>query len=166
MPAFAAWIGRFASAVAAILAIVWLFEASPDDSGRAIQAVQAQCRAQALAGINATSPDWLYNAAHARAARCADISTGWDQGLVNRALLAGGAAVVLVLLTALIPKPAPAYTPPPPRPAPLSFTELSRRVEIEMADHKRMTGRDLPAAEARRRVEWRHAEGLHREPPP
>ncbi len=103
MPAFAAWIGRMAAAVAAILAVVWLIEASPDDSGRAIQAVQAQCRAQALAGVSAASPDWQYNAAHARAARCADLSTGWNDTLVTRGLLAGGAAVVLLLLTAMLP---------------------------------------------------------------
>jgi hypothetical protein len=156
MPAFAAWIGRMAAAVAAILAVVWLIEAMPPGAMERERLTSA-CRRAAL---NLPTPLAIVTEANA----CETRFTGWDDALATRGLLAGGAAVALLLLTAMVPKPAPAIPAPPPRPAPLSFAELARRVEHEIADHKRLTGRDLPEEEARRRVAWRHDQGLHREP--
>ena len=108
MQDFARWIGKLAALAAAVLAVVWLVEAMPDGRGAAVQDAQARCRAAALAGAPLALAEGriaAYDAAHLRAAECGRIAGQWDQGLVLRGLLAGGAAVVLVLLVAMVPGP-------------------------------------------------------------
>jgi hypothetical protein len=95
MPAFAAWIGRMAAAAAAILAIVWMIEASPP-SGAERERLTSACRQNALA-----LPSPLAAMTEARA--CETRFTAWNDALVTRGLLAGGAAVALLLLAAMVP---------------------------------------------------------------
>ena len=95
MPAFAAWIGRMAAAFAALLAAIWFFEAMPYSAAEASR-LSLECRRAALQNL----PPGL---ALAEARACETRFTQWNEALTTRALLAAGAAVVLVLLTAMIP---------------------------------------------------------------
>lgn len=96
MPAFATWIGRMAAAFAALLAVIWFFEAMPPGAATASR-LSLECRSRALQNL----PPGL---ALAEARACETRFTQWNEALVTRALLAGGAAVVLVLLTAMVPQ--------------------------------------------------------------
>ena len=95
MPVFAAWIGRMAAAFAALLAVIWFFEAMPPSATEASR-LSLECRRAALQNL----PPGL---ALAEARACETRFSVWNEALRNQALLAGGAAVVLVLLTAMVP---------------------------------------------------------------
>jgi hypothetical protein len=109
MQDFARWIGKLAAAAAAVLAVVWLVEAMPGSRGTA-QEAQLRCHGAAVAEANrALSMGHTagYDAAYRRAAECWRIAASWDEPMITRALLAAGAAVVLLLLTAMVRRGGP-----------------------------------------------------------
>jgi hypothetical protein len=160
---FAVWIGRMGAALAAVLAVVWLIEASPErEPSRPDMATAsvAYCRGQAWLELTRMEIDRTRTAreiaeARARVEACGPQPpprrTTWDSAGVMQALAAGAVAIALLLMSSVAARqaePAPAL----PRP---SFQELADLIEEERAMRLRLTGKPITEAEARETVERR-----------
>lgn len=156
MTDFARWIGTMAAAAAAVLAAVWLIEAMPPAEAERLR-LQDTCRGVAaqmeMAARQRRDPIAL-DRAIAETLACQRVGAGWDQALLLRGLATGGGAVLLLLLSALIP----AGT----RPAREAEREEAQRAEalrILVADEKRRAQTERGVAitdlEARMRAERR-----------
>lgn len=108
---FAVWVGRMAAAGAAALAVMWLWQAKPQDAsdqpvGQA-EINSCRVRAQIIAIDISQMPRVTHaqiEAAQRRVEECGPRWTPrdhWDETLVLRGLMAGGAAVVLLLISAM-----------------------------------------------------------------
>ncbi len=161
---FAVWIGRMGAALAAVLAVVWLVEASPESTQArpptAAELAATRCRINAIITQMDTesrpgATQMMRDAADRFAAECPPQPkpprTTWDSAGVMQALAAGAVAIALLLMTSIATRqaePAPAL----PRP---SFQELADLIEEERALRLRLTGKPITEAEARKTVERR-----------
>jgi hypothetical protein len=156
MNAFARWTALSAATFAALLAVVWILEARPM-SGQPLRDTVAACEQQVrLRELDALArrDTAAAAAANARRADCAAIGAVWNEAGALRGLLAGLAAVVLLVLSTLVPAGAPRATPR--REGNPSLAEIEAEQRRTLAEE----GRTITAASARARVEAR-ARGEH-----
>jgi hypothetical protein len=97
MQDFARWLGGLAAAGAAVLAVVWVLEARPRPVPPARDIAQAECRfRQAMEDSDALRHGRLRTEFY-----CGPSGRDhWDEARLMRGLVAGGAAVALLLLAA------------------------------------------------------------------
>jgi hypothetical protein len=161
MQDFARWIGGMAAAAAAVLAVVWLIEASPEREAPGAEA--AICRSeQTISRILMNDPRLSPEERRMHLARAArgcppPPRTTWDSDLATRGIVAAAGAVILLLLTALLSR-----GPAAPRDPLVRFTaaEIVAMIEAERDAARRQEGRTITQTEARARVEARF--GRHR----
>lgn len=107
MQAFAIWAGRMGAAFAALLAAIWLIEASPEGEATYTSATMAcsMARNDRTAAI-ATGNRALQIDAEARIrATCPrEPRKHWDEELTVAGLVAGAVALVLLMLSAMVPR--------------------------------------------------------------
>lgn len=103
MQDFARWLGKMAAGGAAVLALLLVVAASPatgearDEATRICQErAMARARDAALSGPHSTELE-LFRA-------CPRLAAQWNGDRLTQAALAAGAAVVLLLLTAMVPQ--------------------------------------------------------------
>lgn len=107
MQAFAIWMGRLGAALAALLAVVWLIEASPENEPPVTAATMACSMARTdrhTAVLTANRAMQMEAEARIRAVCPRDPRKHWDAELTDRGLLAGAVALALLLLSAMVPR--------------------------------------------------------------
>lgn len=102
MQGFARWIGMMAAAAAAVLAVVWLVEASPQRDPPWTQDVAACSRARTDRMMAEVTRDRAAAIMAEAALRYCppEPRKQWDETLATRGLIAGAVAVALLLLSA------------------------------------------------------------------
>lgn len=162
MEGFAAWLAKLMAAGAALLAAVWIWQGWPLQ-GDALEDAIARCLREAdrvLPGLNnPLIPSWMVNPA--RREGCILGTRAAQDALMMRGLLAAGAAVVLLCLGVMVGRRAEAAKAPqaeaePPR---LPWPELDARATALQAEHKRLTGAEMPRQTALERIRWQHRNG-------